>query len=164
MIELKDVIHYYIGSYLINASGNVCKFWGFAGDRCEIVYEPLTLWDTEYYKEVKIILKRLEDMTDDDIKGFIGWDKLNELYVDISFERCVNGIVVYYGIDTGPDNGGVFAQTHKITFHVFSPKEWKYLISKGFDLFGLIDTDQAIDAKTINAPMELNPYDDEPGV
>lgn len=160
MIELKDVIHYYVGCriFRISASG------AYSDEYIMDIDELYRINKETYPYSIKPILRLLEDATDDDIKGFIDYDKLNELYVDVSFERCVNGIVIYYGIDAGPDHGGVFSQTHKITFHTFSPKEWQYLISKGFDLFGLIETDQAIDAKTISAPMELNPYDDEPGV
>ncbi len=96
---------------------------------------------------IKLILRRLEDITDDEIKEFIGWNKLNEMYVNVSFERGNFGIIVHYSIDAGDQ--GVYKQSHNITFHSFSPKEWHYLLSKGFDLFFLIKNGLAIDSKTL---------------
>jgi hypothetical protein len=96
---------------------------------------------------VKLILRRMEDITDDEIKEFIGWDRLNKQYVDVSFDRGNFGIVVNYSIDAGDQ--GIYKQTHNITFHSFSPKEWVYLLSKRFDLFFLIKNGFAIDASIL---------------
>lgn len=166
MIQLKDVIHFYIGCQVIVDNKDTAKFMGGTlvpnsigqiywdlqtgemrdndGDDFSMPYND----DPEIGElRIKPILRRLEDMTDGDIMDFIELDKLNKLYVQVSFERCVNGIVVYYGIDAGENNGGVFPQTYKITFHSFSPKQFTCLLNKKFDLFGLIESGQAIDAK-----------------
>lgn len=170
-MELKDYIHYYLGCkcWTYSGKGHLQDFdiktgyWyvgldsggGTVGNindtYRECPEESKNAFPDGYPPKsiLKPILRKLEDITDEEIKELIGWDKLHELYVAVNFERCVDGVVVYYGIDAGEDHGGVFHQTHKITFHVFSPKEWVFLLSKGFDLFKLIENGLAIDSKTI---------------
>lgn len=45
-------------------------------------------------------------------------------------------------------------EAHEIQSRVFSPRTVIYMISRGFDVFGLIDSGEAIDATT----LEENPY------
>lgn len=70
---------------------------------------------------VKPILRRLEDMTEEDVCNnfdFQSWMMMRA------------------------------AHKMKVTFG-FKPSEFQYLLSKSFDLFGLIDAKLAIDAKTL---------------
>jgi hypothetical protein len=167
MIQLKDVIHYYIGCKVRVDNEDTATFMGGTlvpnslgqiywhlqtgemkdaeGDDFSMPYND----DPEVGElRIKPILRRLEDITDKEIKELIGWDNLNEKYANVSYERGNFGIMINYSIDAGEE--GIHPQSHKITFHAFSPKEWLYLLKNGFDLFGLIKSGQAVDAKTWN--------------
>lgn len=150
MVQLKDVIHYYLGQKFLfdNHEWRIYRIdKQVTGKR----YSANGGWRyvTCNINEIKLILRSLECLTDEEIKELIGWDNLNQKYLDVSFEKCVNGIIVYYTIDASDDCGTTFPMNHKITFHTFFPKEWQYLLSKGFDLFQLINNKLAIDLKTL---------------
>lgn len=153
-MELKDYIQYHIGCKCLNTwfpedhemYNNNWTLIGVAWDS-KNPYGLQSEYDVTWTDSIKPILRKLDDITDDEIKELIGWEKLNEMYVDVSFEHGNFGITVHYSIDAGDE--GVHKQSHGISFHVFSPKEWKYLLSKGFDLFFLIKNGLAIDSKTL---------------
>jgi len=155
MIQLKDVIYYYIGVKCYNTwfppdHEAYNAEWMLQGYRATNI-KPYLLeneTDTTWTDSIKPILRRTEDITDEEIKEFIGWDKLNKLYIDVKYEKVFNGIEVSYSIDAGDQ--GIYPMNQFQTLDVFTPNEFRCLISKSFDLFGLIDSGQAIDAKTIS--------------
>lgn len=154
IIDFKDYAPYYIGCRCFNTwfpEGDKPREynWILAGFRADNEKHYLLENDSHFTwtDSIKPILRKLDDITDEEIKELIGWHKLNETYADVSFERCNSGIIINYSIDAGDE--GVYKQSHNITYHVFSPKEWKYLLSKGFDLFFLIKNGVAIDSKTL---------------
>lgn len=167
MIQLKDVIHYYIGCDVIvdgkergrllganpvpNSVGQV--YWDIQTEEMQqnededfaMPYND----DTDMGElRIKPILRQLEDITDEEVKEFIEWDKLNGMYLNVRYERIKNGIDIFYSIDA--EDQGVYPQYYHITFHTFAPKEFQFLISRSFDLFGLLQSGQAINAKIIS--------------
>jgi hypothetical protein len=167
MIQLKDIIHLYIGCEVLIDGKEVGRLYGintsYLKSTNQVHYDIQTeqmriedgedfvmVYNDDFDDELRIkpILRRLEDITDKEIKELIGWDNLNEKYANVSYERGNFGIVINYSIDAGEE--GFYQQSYNITFHTFSPKEWVYLLKNGFDLFGLIKSGQAIDAKTWN--------------
>ena len=100
----------------------------------------------EDIRYMKPILRKLENITDEEIKELIGWDKMRQLYVDVSFEKQQYGVSVYYKVNT---EHGPYPQSYDIHFGNPTPYETIFLLSKGFDLFGLIKLDGAIDASTL---------------
>jgi hypothetical protein len=156
--KLSDYIHYYIGCRVQKDSdaldyptiegvhgGNVIiSEFRYKTPHCDKIFTRPRIWHTISF--VKPILRKLDSLTDEEIKELIGWEKMCDMYVCCSYERGNFGIVVNYGIDT---DHGVAMQSHNISFHAFSPKEWMYLLSKGFDLFFLIKDGLAIDASTL---------------
>lgn len=86
--------------------------------------------DFSEYCRIKPILRKLEDLTDEDAQE-VGYDNAYSFLVDNnSYVNCV-----------GP----------------FLPRSFHYLVSQGYDVFGLIPAGLAIDAKTLNTP------DNDPG-
>lgn len=171
--QLKDYLHFYLGCEVMVRKRERDKSWlkgkisevsrnSNHGDWIEVNFGEIVkihteTWDESTsnfhnyfigYDEIKPILRKVESISDDEIKELIGWDKLNELYVGISFKKDRNSIIINYSIDA--EGEGVYPQTHVISFSCFSPSEFHYLLSKSFDLFGLIEENLAIDQNTIN--------------
>lgn len=119
MIQLKEVIHYYIGQRflfdnqewkIVAINRKTVKGWRYSatgGDRYQEIW----------HHECKPILRRLEDMTEEEKQES---QKYNVV-------ETINDVKVEW--DT------------PLTFH--------YLLQQGFDLFGLIDSNQAIGSKTL---------------
>jgi len=158
MIELKDVIHYYIGVKCKTPDGQIGELFGVNGEKVELHLDKG--YAAVRFKHVKPILKRLENMTEEDAielaRLVVHEDEYTNPFV---FRNNWDDMVVSWGGGSiGLDNS--FNATSE---RVWGSDQFNWLLKNGFDLFGLIP-DQAIDSKTINNPVELDPYDDEPGV
>lgn len=164
MIQLKDVIHYYLNSEFefVNQDGR--KFYGvmkeFSVSSLSIYMDIKRNEDGAVYSkrdnsewhcwvylpDVKPILRRLEDITDEEIKEMLNWDKILGMYSNCSFEKAKGGINISYTI--GEDEY-MSQQYHHISFYMIQPEHLPFMFKNGFDLFNLINRGQAVDAKTI---------------
>lgn len=124
-MNIKDVIHYYIGqqAYTFPAdSDSISRMNEIRAKTPEIRYStPITIHTVGKVLECGYvpILRPLGDITEEEIEEG-GW-------------HGKSGFAYYM---TG--NGGAF-----------HPHDFHYLLSRGFDLFELIDSCQAVDAKTL---------------
>lgn len=124
-IKFRDVAHYYLG----------CKCKRIS----EIIFtlSPINFpssWESvDFTKNFKPILRPLSSMSDEDVIGFC---KLSEpeSYWNRSHERIYD------------EYRKLFREEKYI---VFSPEETHYLISKHYDVFGLIDSGEAIDGSAL---------------
>jgi hypothetical protein len=127
MKQLKDFIHYYIGCRCIikweSPNGTIYDREGvfLAIDiRDKLPYylksEDAAIWTDN----IKPILRRLEDMTEEEI--------------------CEYGKLV------GLRTDGV----HSVYINYDTPESFHYLLTRHFDLFDLIAAGLAVDAKTLN--------------
>lgn len=178
-MELKDCLHYYIG----------CKFL-FDGKQWEIFRIESTGkgsvtgkrffatggWrhNTIWADECKLILRRLEDMTEDDMIGVLQSmvpsdmeDKPTDEDYDLEMFYNDDGLMVDADIAVGANFtcgcfdgqlgikkcGSIilFDEEEDVTRDMLinTPLAFHYLLRQGFDLFGLIPAGLAIDAKTI---------------
>lgn len=83
------------------------------------------------FSKVKPILRKLEDMTEEDAKEFLSigeYQRIESIQVD--------DVSIDFYIDDIP-----FA----VWFDSISPKQFHFLCQRGYDLFGLIDSGEAID-------------------
>lgn len=166
--ELKDVIHLYIGAEFIFENENVGKICGVHSD---MIYNEDADESGEglfYLPDCRPILRRISNMTEtelfdicfvafnsDDLKGE---DKLTkkEFHCEIALRgktfieaeitcRCFEG-----GISI-TNNGSISLMDDSREFQPLGSesKSFLWLLKNGFDLFGLIDFNQAIDAKTL---------------
>lgn len=130
-MELKDIIHFYLGSPVL-----ICK--NILG---EDVIEPLTrkmlyedidiadmFFDPEDESPYRLILHRLSDMNYTQLLAFAQADNY---YNFSSWDLAV---------ETGKNI---------IKSNQFRPQAIQWLLSNHFDLFSLIESGQAIDAATI---------------
>lgn len=117
--ELKDYLHLYIGS----------KVWTTHlalnnGEPQALTVSINNLFDILYkYHDSKLILRPLSSMTEDDVK---------EENLEISD--------LFYEIIPSHRKRGYF---------YFTANQVHWLLSRGFDLFGLIDSGLAVNAETL---------------
>ncbi len=146
-IKFKDVAHFYLGCKLLPNGGSIDTF------TMEVIglNRSVGEWNGNSHvllSEVKPILRPLSSMSDEDAIGFC---KLSEWesYGQHPHERLYGVYknpfgkkVVSWGITTNekrvPED--VSALTHK---------EFYFLISKHYDVFGLIDSGEAIDGSAL---------------
>jgi len=161
MIQLKEVIQYYIGQRC-----SVIRNNGRENEdiMCHGLLMEFGMNGTASYhiNTIKPILRRLEDMTEDDLKNMI-----NEFLI-IDLSKCSYEFETEEGnkwanaIENGRviaslvilDDGHVSIETMNADgdmSHLWPMANgFHYLLKQGFDLFGLCDSRQAIDSKTLN--------------
>jgi hypothetical protein len=169
MIQLKDVIHFYIGSRVLVDGDKYGRLIGgdFIPNDCNQIYYTILIdgededslnvpYNDDYGDDLRIrpLLKRLPDMSNKDIEELIGWEKIKELYVNVSYDKIPTGIKINYSVIT--EYEGPYPQSHTISFFMFAPKDIAFLTAKGYDIFQLIPNNEAIDIKTLNQRDENN--------
>lgn len=98
-------------------------------------------WQSRYstaLENVTLVLRRLGSITKDEQRELcsIGWP--NTLFGDCDYQLTMDNehYLNYFGLMQG------------------WPECWLWMLEKGFDLFGLIDSGQAIDAATLSPVKE----------
>lgn len=160
MTQLKDVLHLYLG----------CKMMSKYESRF-ILYPhnvPSNWQDAEYLEGCKPILRPLSSMAEEEMKGY--WqalsseveEKITTDEIDVDMFYNDGGLMVDGDIEVGANiscrcfEGQIAIRKCGSTF-LFNedgnlerlagiPEGILYLLKKGFDLFGLIQSGQAIDA------------------
>lgn len=196
-MELKDYAHLYIGCRCFNTwfpeghSGydrnwvfsGYCPTYGTKGNPYYLENEDDVTWTDS----IKPILRKLEDMTEEEMIGFIQSmvpmdmeDKPSP--DDYSLEMFYNddGLMVDGDIAVGANYscrcyegqigikkcGSIilFEEDKDVTRDqlINTPLAFRYLLTQHFDLFGLIDAGIAIDSKTLNEHTNENNQDNEP--
>lgn len=157
-MKLKDYIHYYLNGaakYRVRYVDYLPGEWTVP---IKLTVNRLRQLEDRSIEKVELALRRLEEMTKDEMKGI--WqlifnkpfpDSGNILWFDketsTSCKRwCMMSGVERVGIEL---NGNVWAdsdlQNHKFNPNIIT----HFLLQQGFDLFGLIDASLAIDIKSI---------------
>lgn len=127
-MKTRDVIHHYLGVAHCEFFHSVQTFLGTdINIRAVLTLSVLRRYQFREIKHLKLILRPLSDMTTEEYHA----------YCRIELKATTAA-----------------KEAHEIQSRVFSPRTVIYLISRGFDLFGLIDSGEAIDATT----LEENPY------
>jgi hypothetical protein len=146
MIQLKDVIHYYIGQPCrvkdVGRAAWISMVDEFGGVTAKLQGRPETVYEAA--EGVNPILRRLEDMTEDEALE-CAQEAIHEIdlgEVKIWRNEKFNFVMLEWGIE----------KRRIMDFTVvgfYTPAQFHWLTRKGFDLFDLIHDRQAIDAKTI---------------
>lgn len=131
MKQLKDYLHFYLG----------CKFlykidpheWSKPMELTTAQLELSHRLKDDPECHYKLLLRPLSSMTEEEAKEYAG----------LFFVDCDLSLVKFYNL------GHCIAIRYYDAFlHLpsqYEPKQFQYLLSKGFDLFGLIDEGLAID-------------------
>lgn len=179
-MELKDYLHYYIhsgiGVYIFPddtiTNGFLAKY---KADYPNGVYNPVLTLDnyTKFLNDgYKPLLRRLEDMTEEEMVGLLQSmlpadleDKPTDEEYILNLFRGDGGNLVNSDVAIGAEyniryyDGQVtikkcgticaYDETGDEQELVNAPRAYHYLLRQGFDLFGLILAGLAIDAKTV---------------
>lgn len=164
-MELKDCLHYYMGAtfWTNNSEGEVNP------ETLRFIYPMI-----EKKQGVRLVLRRLEDMTDEEMIGLLQSmvpddmeDKPKNEDYDLEMFYNDDGLMVDGDIAIGANftcgcfDGQIgikkcgsiilFDEEEDVTRDMLinTPMAFNYLLRQGFDLFGLIPAGLAIDAKTV---------------
>lgn len=170
-MNIKDYIHYYIGQRCLNtffAPGHEMYNvgWILTGFDTESVH-PFRLTDIEgerytWTDSVKPQLRRLSDMTEEDLKKMVNEFALIDLSncqyeyetVEGKWVNAIeNGVVVTSLEVLDGDYVSMMHKDDEMMPMVPQSKAFHYLLKQGFDLFGIIDAGLAIGAKSIQPPQ-----------
>lgn len=132
-MKLKDVVNYYIGQKFRCKSGERIQWSAWM----KLVYGALAELERDC-PDMQLLLRRLEDMTEDEAT------KILRLTIPSVTYGSKDEQGIYY---SGP---GISSAHLSFTFG--NPLSFHYLLSSGFDLFGLIASGQAVDVRSINDP------------
>lgn len=134
--NIKDYLHLYLG-----CDTDKGKLIGIELNKAVCMMNDLSIVEGNIYS-LKPILRPLSDMTEDEAWEFAG-GKSESLYDDLKIESIdKTGIQISYAIDAGDE--GWHIQRHKFDFYAVGPSQFIWMLSKHFDLFGLIDAGLAI--------------------
>lgn len=133
-MELKDYLHYYFGCDFL-ANGNC-----YTMDRIDTLIKGTrerngnSVWNDFEPHKIKPILRRLEDMTEEEARNFLKHAVPGAEYITQN----------EYGVIWQSQG------SRSEIFYLFGPPAgFHYLLRQHFDLFGLIPAGLAIDAKTV---------------
>ena len=155
--DIKDYLHLYLGCEAV-ATGKkpgtkryrLSTIATDGGYMFETIPEQFSI---ALGKDWKIILRPLSDMTEEECMVLCGYDKFKDVRELLKFEKEDKGAFIEYrwkdsqiGLDDGYaySSSGVYYDKHEWT-----PELTRYLLSKHFDLFGLIESGLAIDKTKI---------------
>jgi hypothetical protein len=169
-MELKDYLHYYLGCNVITTDDNEeAELVGVSDDNAHIVHMGTGSYGTCSIEGVKPILRRLEDMTEEEalhIGKLAMFDRdMNYPDSDFKVEKTWAAIEVptTYSVRISNDwfekeirigfnTGNIWYANNEINERIFNqPVIFHYLLRQHFDLFGLIPVGLALDAKTIKS-------------
>ncbi len=137
--EIKDYLHFYLGCECIDDAGKRARIAriGIPQENNSIITLTIRYSDevgdfrifssNQGVYPVKLILRSLSDMTEKEAVN-IGWEETKAKKAELTFEEFKKDL-----------NEHMF----------FAPEEFTYLLKNGFDLFSLIESGLAIDAKIL---------------
>jgi hypothetical protein len=138
-MKLEDYIHYYIGCNMMYSSHHEPQT-----ETYKLTYD--TIQGAIEFLD-RPILRKIEDITDEEIRELINYEKWESIYDGVKYTKTKSGIDIDYVIDAG--DGGGYSQSHHVSFILLTPQQVVFFTKKGFDMFNLINAGLAIDAKTL---------------
>jgi len=145
--KIENYIHHYLGCG-VTVLNPITKEWSKVRRLCFTDCNLIV----NYSRDAKLILRPLSDMTENEA---IEYFNLHETTIIIKKEILKKGVGFQYkwksergNLEDGFSYSGVgiaFSDKNK-----YNSTEFVYLLSKGFDLFGLIEAGFAIDRSKLN--------------
>jgi hypothetical protein len=169
-MDIKDYLHLYIGCEVISTGGkHMGKLVGVSVNQATI--NPLDHFDPRVTppQYLKPILRPLSDMTEEEAKHFFGLSDNAEVYCKVNHGNHTEFMYKWqdseaiYDTRDGKSYSSI-ALTHDRHLLPTSSDGFLFLLSKYFDLFGLIDAGLALDAtQTVNSDSEVQVSDTTEG-
>lgn len=171
-MKLKDYLHYYLYGNIYEVGVSTCQLMGIGDCYYTIKTKQGNLLTLSDRADIKLVLRRLEDMTENEmIELFQSMvpddmeDKPTNDEVIVNLFQDDGGNLVDERVAVGAEFSCrcfegqltvkkcgticVYDETGDEGELVNAPRAYRYLLSNGFDLFGLIPAGLAIDIKTI---------------
>jgi hypothetical protein len=141
-MKLQDYLHYYLGAAFItnNSEGEVNP------KTIQFIYPMI-----EKNKGVQLVLRRLEDMTQEEAIALVKLVVHEDEYINVTTYRhnLTNDLMVQWGLLTPKQRADDVASYFNATGErCWSGDQFNYLLKQHFDLFSLIPAGLAVDAKT----------------
>jgi hypothetical protein len=153
-MKLQDYLHYYLHGKIWEAGVMTCTLIGIGDSYYTIKTKQGTLLTLSNRANIKLVLRRLEDMMADEAIELASLVVHKDEYINVSIYRhnYTNDLMVQWGLLTQSQR----ADDVEYFFNATGERSWSgsqfhYLLQQGFDLFGLIDAGLAIDAKTLQS-------------
>lgn len=145
-MNVKDFLPYYIGCQCITKS-----YDGIKKERTisfQLFGEMALTGKFGYHIEsVKPILRRLDDMKEEEAKHLLRFKPEHEILKCEKTDKYIS--FQYRWLDSIYDSGYGYSE-RALGFHqLWKPQDFHYLLKQCFDLFGLIDAGVALDAKEV---------------
>lgn len=133
MKTIENILHLYIGCDVKHDNGDVLKLYGIVGSEVHLVYSDY--YDISSIDHITPILRHLDSMTEEEAITLY-----DEMFPDVQRRDDFKAKII---IDQVTRTGVYYEGKVSIMDYV----NWfPWLLSKSFDLFGLIDSGLALDA------------------
>lgn len=151
-MKLKDYLHYYLYGNIYEVGVTTCQLIGIGDCYYTIKTKQGTLLTLSDRANIKLVLRRLEDMTEEEGIEVTRLVVHSDEFINVNTYRNKFGdIITTWGLLAPMERANDAEYKYNATAErSWSAAQFHYLLSKGFDLFGLIDAGFAIDAKTLN--------------
>lgn len=147
-MKLSEVLHLYIGCPCLF----LIKFPGYKreGDPLTLTASMLAQIDRKNDAEVVPILRRLESITEEDCIDLVKMCTDEKRHSEIEILDIAPDKIDYIDGSKWYGDGVEEVNDLSIYFNQLSADQFAYLLAHNYDLFGLIDSRQAIDAATLD--------------
>lgn len=156
MKDIKDYLHLHLGCQIWTGTGYVTLI-AIQKETVSTVFRLIVLngnqiHEIEWNNDCRLALRPLSDMTDAEFKELImlEWG-VNRDIVEQKIKTVVKSKEVKHAVKYGTsipfrafDESGNHVMTGTISSESLNPEQFQYILSKGFDLFGLIEAGLAI--------------------
>lgn len=133
-MKLQNYLHYYLYGNIYEVGVTTCQLIGIGDCYYTIKTKQGTKLTLSDRADIKLVLRRLEDMKENEAIEFLKHAIPGAEYITHNEHA-----VIWQSQGSRSE-----------IFYLFgSPGGFHYLLSKGFDLFGLIDAGLAVDVKTV---------------
>lgn len=154
--NIKDYLHLYNGctirrfnKHIGTLDGKLCGFKDGFNESYILVNHGMNIVRVGWNEEFKPILRPLSSMTDDEAIEVCKFETPKGRWGDIEIEEIRDNKIWY--LDGSMFHGDGISEYEDcfIYFNQLDSEQFRFLISKHFDLFGLIKEGLAIDATTL---------------
>ena len=135
MKDIKDFLHLYLGCDFVtaNSQGNI---------NTSSIGEVYSYFD--HFKQFKLVLRKLSSITEEEIVSYLRL-KHNAYNGEYEVRAVDNGFWWAFRLNTLNERFNFYGEI----LDESNSDQFRYLLSKAFDLFGLIDEGLAIDKATL---------------
>lgn len=148
MKEIKDYLHLYLGCDVLHPDGTTAKLISVGSYECGFLHETNQFGSASVDNFGKLILRKVESLTDEEIRDLIQYDKCIKEYKSFQYQFLPEQhvIIISYTVE---DEFGTHSNNWSLNLIRMNAHDFAWCIRKGIDLFGLINNGLAIDKASL---------------